>query len=230
MEEALLSEVAPVVRTDRLAVGLPHLPFALCPLSPTTTRRLRVSYHLTQWAAAAAPPRPARAPPPPPPRRSAPAGRPVAPAEPRQARPPPSGWGSGWRPQRSRPFPPGAEAGRAQPLSGLGRAMLQHALRAFAHVPACAFAARAPQLPGRAACVCRSPATLCVCVRVCGRAIAPLARTAAGARSHQEGHVVVGLGGERLVRSQQRHLRRHQLSAGRGRGAQGLSQPRAATS
>ncbi len=28
LEEALLSEVAPVVRTDRLAVGLPHLPFA----------------------------------------------------------------------------------------------------------------------------------------------------------------------------------------------------------
>ncbi len=33
LEEALLSEVAPVVRTDRLAVGLPHLPFALCPFA-----------------------------------------------------------------------------------------------------------------------------------------------------------------------------------------------------
>jgi hypothetical protein len=45
LEEALLSEVAPVVRTDRLAVGLPHLPFALCLYgSSTSTSRAHACF------------------------------------------------------------------------------------------------------------------------------------------------------------------------------------------
>jgi hypothetical protein len=48
LEEALLSEVAPVVRTDRLAVGLPHLPFALCPYNVGANAwRARVRQSLT---------------------------------------------------------------------------------------------------------------------------------------------------------------------------------------
>jgi hypothetical protein len=54
----LLSEVAPVVRTDRLAVGLPHLPFALLPrrrpprlrLTASALPQLGAPYHKTVTA------------------------------------------------------------------------------------------------------------------------------------------------------------------------------------